>query len=72
MNGPGSIPSNASFSLSHSVETNSGAHFLPIYRWIKQQEPEAYHSPPSISEVQKSGAITPLLQTSSWHSAYII
>jgi hypothetical protein len=39
---------------------------------VKQLGHEAEHSPPSIAEVKKNGAITPLSHTSSWRGADLI
>jgi hypothetical protein len=36
---------------------------------VKRQGRKADHSPPSIAEVKKGGAIPPLSRMSSWHSA---
>jgi hypothetical protein len=39
---------------------------------VKLQEREADHSPPSSAEVKKGGAILPLPNMFSWHSALLI
>jgi hypothetical protein len=55
------------FSLLLRVQTG-----LDIHQWVsgmKQQEREADHSPLSSAEVKKDGAIPPLSDMSSWHSA---
>jgi hypothetical protein len=55
-------------SIPDSVQTVSGAH-SSISPEVKQLGREADHSPPSSIEVKNGGAIPPLPQMSSWHSA---
>jgi hypothetical protein len=65
--------------LVHSVNTGCGAH-PPSYLMstgalsleVKRSGREAAHSHPSSDEAKNGGAIPPLLNTSSWHSAYLI
>jgi hypothetical protein len=63
LNGPGLIPTLKDFSLVHSVQTDSGAHW-----GVKAAGAWSIPLPPSV-EVKKGGAILPLLYTSSWNSA---
>jgi hypothetical protein len=54
----------------HGAKTDTGAHQVsyPMGAGIMRQVHEADHPLPSSAEVQKRGAIPPLLHTSSWHS----
>jgi hypothetical protein len=67
----GSIPDRGNhgiFSLSHLIQTGSGA----LTPGVKRPGCEADHSPPSSAEVPRlimCGAIPPLYNTSSWHGA---
>jgi hypothetical protein len=59
--------------LLHSIQTGSGTHPAPyavcsegaVSPGVKRQRREADHLPLSSAEVRNSGAVPPLLQTSS-------
>jgi hypothetical protein len=62
-------------SFLHNVQIHSRTH-PPIHwvqtdlsLWLKHERREADHSPTSSVEVKNGGAIPPLPQVSSWHSA---
>jgi hypothetical protein len=71
LDGPGSNPSR-DVSFLHSVQTGTGAQpvsYPMCTRGIKRSEREYDRALPSSAEVKNGGAIPPLPDISSWHSA---